>query len=204
MGRVFDKDAKTRVQAVKALSRLQDPSDPKCPIMPAFLLLLAHDQAITVRKTVLMNIAITKASIDPIITRTRDVSTAVRKNAFEILAMKVDISMLKIEQRVQILDAGLNDRESMVRNECYKLLRNWLQQRNTDPIELLKCLKVSENEIVAANTVSGILLNRSIDQKPLVAIIDKLEESIQSKTLNEPLSNELCLYWRIFIEEQIQ
>ena len=156
------------------------------------------------RKVVLMNIAITRASIDPIISRTRDVALAVRKYAFEILALKVDIGMLKTEQRVQILDAGLNDRESTVRTECLKLLRNWLQQRNGDPVELLKCLNVSKYESVAVDTVRAILTNRNIDQKPLHSIVDKLEESITSRTLKEPLTKELSLFWRVFVEEQIQ
>ena len=42
--RAFDTAVRTRVEAIKALGRLQDSSNPKCPVMPAFLLLLVHDQ----------------------------------------------------------------------------------------------------------------------------------------------------------------
>lgn len=110
--------------------------------------------------------------------------------------------MLKVEQRVQILDAGLNDREPVVREECYKLLQNWLQYCKFDPIKLLSYLNVEIYEKVASEAIEAILFSRNIDQKPHHAIIDKIEDII-AKQLDEPLSNELCLFWRVFIEEQI-
>lgn len=201
--RAFDTAARTRVEAIRALGRLQDPTNPQCPVMPALLLLLVHDQAVTVRKAVLQNIALTKASIDPIIGRTRDVSTEVRKYAFQILSLKVEIRMLKVEQRVQLLDAGLRDREAVVRAECHKLLQNWLSGFQDQPLEVLKCLQVDVYESVASEAIRSLITNRHIESKIFYNLIDQLEESILSGEIDTPLTPEMALFWRTFVEEQI-
>ena len=110
--------------------------------------------------------------------------------------------MLKVEQRVQLLDAGLNDRERTVRNECYKLLQNWHQFCGGDPIKLLQYFCVEVYEKVAVDVIQAILFYHNIDQKSHHDVIDKLEEAIAQK-IQEPLSNELCIFWRVFVEEQI-
>jgi condensin complex subunit 3 len=63
-----------------------------------------------VRKAVLNQIGLSKTTIIEIINRTKDVKDDVRKHAFEMIGKKVNIKLLKISQRAQLLHQGLQDR----------------------------------------------------------------------------------------------
>ena len=63
MLRLCDKIPIIRSQAICALSRLQDPTDPKCPVVEVYLYMMQSDNSADVRKTVLQNIAITQNTL---------------------------------------------------------------------------------------------------------------------------------------------
>src|SRR3990167_647600 len=248
--RAFDsKLVKIRIEAIKTLGRLKDPQNPKCPVMPAFLLLLVHDQNMfvslfiklnvrflliprilyfytekstswkillflfmvknvmtcrSVRKAVLQQIAITKKSILPIISRTRDVSTDIRKRAFTILGSKVDITLLTVEQRVQILDAGINDRDEVVRKECIKLIITWLQNQENNPIKLLEFLSVTKYEKVAGDVINILLSSSEVDQNIANDIVTDLIDKINQRKLVDAINDEIILFFRVYLEKQME
>ena len=61
--RLRDKQPPVRVQAVYALSRLQDPTDNECPVISCYLQMMATDSSADVRKAVLLNIALNRKSL---------------------------------------------------------------------------------------------------------------------------------------------
>ena len=63
MNRLLDKIPTVRSQAILALSRLQDPSDPKCPVIEVFLYMMQSDNSADVRKTAMQCIAITNNTL---------------------------------------------------------------------------------------------------------------------------------------------
>eukprot|EP01080_Neovahlkampfia_damariscottae_P012834 gene12834-7184_t len=143
--RLKDKIPIVRMYAVSSLARLQDPSDEEDDILNEFFRLLSHDSNKDVRKTVLMNIEITKLTLPKILERTRDVKDDVRITAFETLLSKVAMKKLTISQRVKLLKEGLNDRNEKVKESCIKLSQTWLNQMEMDILKFLDCLDIEYN-----------------------------------------------------------
>lgn len=67
--RLHDKFPAVRVQAVAAISRLQDPADPECTVIATYLKLMSTDSSAEVRKAVLLNIAISTQTLEGVIGR---------------------------------------------------------------------------------------------------------------------------------------
>ena len=65
--RLQDKFPAVRVQAVAAISRLQDPTDPECIVISTYLKLMSNDCSVEVRRAVLLNIALTSETLEGII-----------------------------------------------------------------------------------------------------------------------------------------
>mgnify|MGYP002259971622 CR=1 FL=1 len=65
--RLHDKIPAVRVQAVAAVSRLQDPGDTECPVISTYLSLMSTDSSAEVRRAVLLNIAISAQTLEAII-----------------------------------------------------------------------------------------------------------------------------------------
>ena len=93
MERMQDKVAEIRAQAVTALQRLQDPTDPECPIIRAYLHHLKVDPSALVRRTVIKCIGASKVTLKPILQRIRDVDDQVRKAAYKFIAEKVILNI---------------------------------------------------------------------------------------------------------------
>ncbi|XP_063963903.1 condensin complex subunit 3-like [Lytechinus pictus] len=113
LARVQDKFPAVRVQAVMALARLQDPSDPDCPVIKAYLYLMEKDVNFEVRRTVLSCIAPASQTLPAILERTRDIKDTVRKMAYQVLSEKVHVRSLTISQRIKVLQSGLTDHSGM-------------------------------------------------------------------------------------------
>ena len=82
--RLQDKLPSVRCQAVLALARLQDPSDPACTIQQSFLELIALDSSVDVRRTALSHICVQPSTIQSVLQRTSDVKEAIRRTAYEV------------------------------------------------------------------------------------------------------------------------
>ena len=91
--RLKDKVADIRGQAVTALERLQDPRDPACPIIKAFVFHMTCDPSPVVRRTVLRVIGASRLTLPHVINRTKDVDESVRKAAFKFIAGKVSCNV---------------------------------------------------------------------------------------------------------------
>ena len=65
--RLTDKFPAIRVQAVKAIYRLQDVQDPKCPVIESFLHLMEKDSSPDVRRAALTSVAVTHKTLRAVI-----------------------------------------------------------------------------------------------------------------------------------------
>ncbi|CAH3143074.1 unnamed protein product [Porites lobata] len=197
--RLLDKFPAVRVQAVAAISRLQDPTDAECAVISSYLKLMSSDSSAEVRRAVLLNIALSTQTLEGVIGRTQDVTESVRKLAYRILAEKVSIRSMSIAQRMQLLSSGLNDRSDSIKELCtQELLGGWLKSFDRDAIQLLKCLDVEGCTEVADLAVKAVL--KGLPKEDLQMYINLLkkgqEEEGPVKIKYETLYAETAFYWR--------
>ncbi|XP_010161181.1 condensin complex subunit 3 [Antrostomus carolinensis] len=194
--RLKDKFSNVRIQAVLALSRLQDPKDENCPVVNIYNILLENDSNSEVRRAVLSCIAPSARTLPKIVGRTMDVKEAVRKLAYEVLAEKVHMRALSIAQRVKLLQQGLNDRSDAVKEVMKKLLQAWLRFTEGDVLELLHRLDVENCPEVAIP-----VLNAIFSLSPLHDFVQNCKNLDSRKLIPlEDLTPENVLYWRCLCE----
>ncbi|KAM6401220.1 condensin complex subunit 3 [Pluvialis apricaria] len=195
--RLKDKFSNVRIQAVLALSRLQDPKDENCPVVNTYSTLLENDSNSEVRRAVLSCIAPSSRTLPKIVGRTMDVREAVRKLAYEVLAEKVHMRALSIAQRVKLLQQGLNDRSDAVKEVMKKkLLQAWLRLSEGDVLELLHRLDVENCPEVAIP-----VLNAMFSLSPLHDLAQNCKNLGSRKLIPlEDLTSENVLYWRCLCE----
>ncbi|XP_068448289.1 condensin complex subunit 3 [Clinocottus analis] len=195
--RVTDKFPNVRIQAALAMTRLQQPKDPDCPTISAYMLILENDTNAEVRRAVLSCIAMSPRTLPKVLKRTRDIKENVRKLAYQVLADKVHIKALTIAQRVVLLQQGLHDASEAVREVvCSRLLPAWMLRLDGNFTELLHRLDVENCAETALDTLQAIfrgtpaeelLQNRGqLDNRKLVPV--------------DSLSCENVLYWRALCE----
>lgn len=108
--RCRDKHFRVREQAVGALARVQDASNPEDPVLQEYLRILRGDPHKDLRRTVLEHIGLSGVTLEAILERTRDTESSVRSKAFQLLRAKGQHHMFTVNQRAQILKNGLDDR----------------------------------------------------------------------------------------------
>ncbi|CAL8331561.1 unnamed protein product [Merluccius merluccius] len=195
--RVTDKFPNVRIQAALAMTRLQQPHDPDCPTISAYMLILENDSNAEVRRAVLSCIAMSPSTLPKVLKRTRDVKEAVRKLAYQVLADKVHIRALSIAQRVNLLQQGLHDSSEAVREAVRsRLLPSWLQRLDGDVVELLHRLDVENCSQTALDVLRAIFTNMPEDQ----LLQDRVLLDSSKLIPGDSLSCENVLYWRALCE----
>ncbi|KAJ7392425.1 hypothetical protein OS493_012088 [Desmophyllum pertusum] len=197
--RLHDKFPAVRVQAVAAISRLQDPTDAECIVLSTYLKLMSNDASAEVRRAVLLNIALSSQTLEGIIGRTQDVTESVRKLAYRILAEKVNIKSFTIAQRVELLSNGLHDRSESIKDVCAKeLLGGWLKGFDRDFVELLKCLDVEGCTEVAELALKTVL--KGFPKEDLQVFTESLKKGQEDegpvRISYKSLDPETAFYWR--------
>ncbi|NWI92815.1 CND3 protein, partial [Pitta sordida] len=195
--RIEDKFSDVRIQAVLALSRLQDPNDENCPVVDIYNTLLQSDLNSDVRRAVLSCIAPSARTLPAILSRTMDVKEAIRKLAYEVLAEKVHMKALSIAQRVKLLERGLKDRSDAVKEVMRKkLLQAWLRFTEGDVLELLHRLDVEDCPEVAMLALKAIF-----SLSPLQDVVRDCKYLDNRKLMPlEDLTSEKVLHWRSVCE----
>lgn len=141
--RLFDKEASVRVHAIHAMSRLQGlalAEEGGLEVIDIFLDLLAHDPSVEVRRVTLSQIDVTPKSLSAILERRHDLDNGIRRMFYADKMKEIDLKMLTIQQRDDILQAGLSDREESVRQACAEMIfSSWIQRTNSNLIEVRDC-----------------------------------------------------------------
>jgi condensin complex subunit 3 len=167
LDRVTDKVVATRVHAVAALKRLQDPTDRDDPVVKTILVAMETDSAKEVRKTAIKAIGLSRFTIQALVTRTRDISEEVRKEAFRVLTL-LDLKAMSIFQRVTLASNGVNDRDEGVHTAFMDMvMTNWLKRTAglnnkpgslaVKPAALLRFFDVENYESEGATLARAIL-----------------------------------------------
>ncbi|XP_006872557.1 PREDICTED: condensin complex subunit 3 [Chrysochloris asiatica] len=195
--RLKDKIPNVRIQAVLALSRLQDPKNDDCPVVNAYTTLIENDSNSEVRRAVLSCIAPSAKTLPKIVGRTKDVKEDVRKLAYQVLAEKVHMKAMSIAQRVMLLQQGLNDRSAAVKQAMQKhLLQGWLRFTEGDILALLHRLDVENSSDVAVS-----VLNALFSVTPLNELVGLCRNNDARQLIPvETLTPEIALYWRVLCE----
>ncbi|XP_047431028.1 condensin complex subunit 3 isoform X2 [Mugil cephalus] len=195
--RVTDKFPNVRIQAALAMTRLQQPMDPDCPTISAYMLILENDSNAEVRRAVLSCIAMAPHTLPKVLKRTRDIKENVRKLAYQVLADKVHIKALTIAQRVRLLQQGLRDTSEAVREVvCSRLLPAWLLRLDGNIIELLHRLDVENCAETALDTLKAIFQRTS----PEELLQNKVPLDNRKLIPVDSLTCENVLYWRALCE----
>ncbi|KAJ1982784.1 chromosome condensation complex Condensin, subunit G [Dimargaris xerosporica] len=158
--RIHDKESAIRVQAVMALCRLQNGEDEDEVVMgttaegglnvtKTLLNILRYDPSAEVRRSVLLNIAKTPATLPRVLERSRDFDTTNRRLTYLRALREIgDFRILSIDAREKLLSHGIKDREATVKQACVRMLsENWLEYANNNLIELLERLDVVNSTI---------------------------------------------------------
>ncbi|XP_060102187.1 condensin complex subunit 3 isoform X2 [Heteronotia binoei] len=195
--RVKDRIPNVRIQAVLALSRLQDPKDSDCPVVNVYCNMIENDSNSEVRRAVLSCIGPSAKTLSKIVGRTMDVKEAVRKLAYQVLAEKVHMKALTIAQRVRLLQQGLNDRSESVKGVVQKqLLLAWLRLAEGNTLELLHRLDVESCPEVGISA-----LNAMFSLSPCSELLKKFSDLSERKVIPvEKLTAENALFWRALCE----
>jgi condensin complex subunit 3 len=194
--RLFDKEAIVRVQAIHAMARLQslpvdDSSD--FTILDIFIDLLQHDPSADVRKAALLQVDVTPKSLPFILERLRDVDSVIRRLFFSKKMAEIDVLSLSIQQRDEILRAGLMDREAPVRQACSDMIfEHWIQKTDGNLIQFLAGLDVLSNTEIAE-----VALKNFFEKLP-----DMLTDSFTSQFL-ESMTVEMAFVLRVYCEHQL-
>ena len=83
---------------------------------------IENDSSPDVRRAVLGQIGASKRSVRLVLAATRDKAPAVRKEAYNYIKQKVEVTALKVEDRLKLLKEGLNDRDSGPRSAAVSML----------------------------------------------------------------------------------
>lgn len=162
LDRMKDSCSQVRVQAVKALQRLQYPDDPNDKIVRTYLFHLSHDMSSDVRMAILTAIGRNYRTIPPIMERLWDVDERVRRHTF-IHMSSYSVKSYKVAQRVTFLEQGLNDHSEKVRDIVASVfLPQWLETYQKNYISFVAALKLdaSMTEITRSMKVAKEALFR--------------------------------------------
>lgn len=138
--RVRDKEPIVRVQAVLALSRLAgndngeeedaaSDDDDSYGLLERLLEILQHDPSAEVRRSLLLNLPLTPATLPYLLERARDLDSATRRALYSrLLPALGDFRHLSLSMREKLLRWGLRDRDDNVRKATAKLFRErWVE-----------------------------------------------------------------------------
>ncbi|OEL13363.1 Condensin complex subunit 3 [Dichanthelium oligosanthes] len=200
--RVQDKIPAIRSFAVRALSRFAGDGEDG-GIVDLFLETLDNEQNADVRKTIVLSLPPSNATLESVIESTLDVSESVRRAAFSVLSTKFPLQSLSIKQRTTLLHRGLSDRSPSVNNECLKMLKDeWLVKYcGGDVIALLRFLDVETYESVGESVMAVLLKDGALRVQDGHSIRQYItangENEADQVSKIQLMDAEVALYWKI-------
>ncbi|KAL6631340.1 hypothetical protein ACP70R_028190 [Stipagrostis hirtigluma subsp. patula] len=200
--RVQDKIPAIRAFAVRALSRFAGDGEDG-GILDLFLETLDTEQNAEVRKTIVLSLPPSNATLESVIESTLDISESVRRAAYSVLSTKFPLQSLSIKQRTTLLHRGLSDRSASVNNECLKMLKDeWLVKYcGGDVITLLRFLDVETYESVGESVMMMLLKDGALrvqDGQSIRQYVTANGDNEAEQVSNIQLMDaEVALYWKI-------
>ncbi|KAF0989362.1 hypothetical protein HZS_7717 [Henneguya salminicola] len=185
--RLHDCSPNVRLKAALTISRIQNPEDEECPVINDYLPILDFDTNANVRRVVCMNICITRKSLPLVLKRIYDTKSTVRATIYERLFKSVPVKVLKIEERISIINAGILEKESTAKI-CFKnlLIDAWVKQACASClITFIQLFDAEEDRDFLYKTLNYIFNNLEYDN--LTTTFDTIESwcHTSNKTLLE-------------------
>ncbi|KAF5293753.1 hypothetical protein FQA39_LY03238 [Lamprigera yunnana] len=199
--RAFDMKASVRLQAVKSLVRLQDPSDSENVVLD-LLLNRMYDTSPQIRKEVIENIAVVSGILPKLIERVRDSDYNVRLAAFRKCSV-IGPKMITIANRRLVVTSGFTEENEIVKRFFIEdMLPKWLSCYNGNYILLLKALKFDafEEDLRETELLSKKVLDVFFQLHSLDTLIECLPIDETKLVPINALNNETALFWSILIE----
>ncbi|KAG2379243.1 hypothetical protein C9374_007382 [Naegleria lovaniensis] len=182
--RLRDKLPAVRLMAVSVLAKFQDPHS-QCAIMSEFLRMMGSDPNKDVRKETVKRIFLLKQTLGPVVEKVKDIKEEVRGAAYEKIFSTVKMRNFTIQQRVNMINYGLEERDANVKAQFERLfIEKWFTDFKFDISMLLTNLDVIEYETTCEKLIR-LILDRS----------DKIE-IVGDKVDFQSLTPELALFWR--------
>ncbi|GJQ68351.1 hypothetical protein Trydic_g16945 [Trypoxylus dichotomus] len=180
-----DPKPQIRQQAIRVLTRLQDPHDINCPVIQSFINSLG-DPSTSVRKTVIESIAPCRNTFTHIITRLRDVDPSVRASTYTRLSKlspkSLDANEEDIKQTELTYERLLPVIFTMMSlQELVQLLG--LDESKVVPIEELTTEKVTYWSCLISNLLTVGVENTEFEEIPtVVSMVTYIENFVKSKS----------------------
>ncbi|XP_045770313.1 condensin complex subunit 3 [Maniola jurtina] len=202
MDRLQDTRGAVRCRAALALQRLQNPLEPDDEVTRAYRFHMSCDPSSSVRRAILMSIAKNLRNVPFVLERLCDVDEAVRRAAF-LYITAINVTQLKVRQRVLVLKVGLTERSPRVRRVVEEILiPGWLSSFQGNIIDLLKAIRLDNaQDAKDSQYVAGKLLESLFKRLPISELLEWLPTEKSHRLIPaEKLNKETAWYWRHLAE----
>ncbi|XP_050308524.1 condensin complex subunit 3 isoform X2 [Anthonomus grandis grandis] len=190
-----------RLEAVRALHRIQDTSNPYCPVIAAISKRLT-DSNPKVRKDAVKYIAPTAKTVVYIKDTVFDKDPGVRCNAFTHVA-NLSMKYFKIAHRQEILWAGFAEVNPVAKKKFKEyLLPKWLTSSGGCYINMLQAIKLyaEEKDIKYTEELSQKIVEAFFETKPITELIRALSLNENKLIPEDDVRSELVLYWNMLVK----
>lgn len=202
MQRLQDTRGAVRCRAALALQRLQNPMEPDDEVTRAYRFHMSCDPSSSVRRAVVMSIAKCTRNVPFVLERLCDVDEAVRRAAFLYIAA-LNVTQLRVRQRVLTLKVGLTERSVRVRRVVEEILiPSWLSSFQGNIIHLLKAIRLDNaHDAKDSQYVAGKLLESLFKRLPISELLEWLPTEKNLRLIPaDKLNKETAWYWRHLTE----
>ncbi|KAM3963822.1 chromosome associated protein G [Aphomia sociella] len=202
MQRLQDTRGAVRCRAALALQRLQNPMEQDDEVTRAYRFHMSCDPSSSVRRAVVMSIAKCTRNVPYVLERLCDVDEAVRRAAFLYIA-GVNVTQLRVRQRVLTLKVGLTERSLRVRRVVEEILiPGWLATFKGNIVDLLKAIRLDNaHDAKDSQYVTGKLLESLFKRLPISELLEWLPIDKNLRLIPaEKLNKETSWYWRHLAE----
>lgn len=165
--RIHDKESSVRVQAIAGLTRLagsgsDDSGDDASILLDKLLEILQNDTSSEVRKTLLLNLPLSKKTLPYLLERSRDTDATIRRTLYaRVLPTFGDFRHLSLSMREKLLRWGVRDRDEGVRKAAGRLFYDrWIEDCATSQA---KEATNEDNEGMSASLPALVELLERID-----------------------------------------
>ena len=169
-----------------------------------FKFLMRCDTSERVRMAALNNVGISRVTLNDVLLCLRDKDYKVRIKAFEVINECIAINNLTLDQRMDVLAAGFEDRNEKVFKACQKLVtKSWYRQRNYNPEKLLQALDIESSErgekigeYVVQSLILAAFNSTSGASRDTEEFMDATGKAKTKEYEVKPLTPESVLFWR--------
>ncbi|KAJ8712953.1 hypothetical protein PYW08_008257 [Mythimna loreyi] len=202
MQRLQDTRGAVRCRAALALQRLQNPMEQDDEVTRAYRFHMSCDPSSSVRRAIVMSIAKCSRNVPFVLERLCDVDEAVRRAAFLYIAA-INVTQLRVRQRVLTLKVGLTERSLRVRRVVEEILiPGWLSTFQGNIVDLLKAIRLDNaHDAKDSQYVAGKLLESLFKRLPISELLEWLPTDRTLRLIPaDKLNKETAWYWRHLAE----